>query len=105
MTAALRCFNVAISCDWNSCCNSILAARVCVSISCADVSAGGSGVSWIDVRRDAVRGYELVAARIIDSLLLVSSEVGTSDGGRLWNRSGWRASGLVSFLVDPRADS
>lgn len=45
-------------------------------------------MSSIDVRRDAVEGYELADARTIDRRLVVSSVVGTSLASICWNKSG-----------------
>jgi hypothetical protein len=58
------------------------------SISWADCSAGGMGASRIEVRREAVEGYELADASIIDSMLEVSSVEGSSLASSEWNKSG-----------------
>lgn len=57
-----------------------------------EASAGGMGTSMIEVRRDAVDGYELADARTMDNKLSVSSVVGNSFASRDWNRSGCLAS-------------
>jgi len=61
-------------------------------MSWADRLAGGIGTSRIDIRRDAVEGYELAEARIIDRMPDVSSVVGRSSGLIDWKRSGCLAS-------------
>ena len=45
-------------------------------MSWAESPAGGIGTSRIDVKRDAVEGYELADARTMASMLDVSSVVG-----------------------------
>jgi hypothetical protein len=47
-------------------------------MSCAESSAGGTGTSRIEVNREAVEGYELAEARMIDNMLSVSRVVGSS---------------------------
>lgn len=61
-------------------------------MSCAESSAGGIGTSRIDVRRDAVAGYELAEASMIANMLDVSNVVGKSSVLIDWNRSGCLAS-------------
>lgn len=61
-------------------------------MSSAESSDGGMGVSRIDVRREAVVGYEDADARTIDRRVLISRVVGRVEGGRDWKRSGCLAS-------------
>jgi len=46
----------------------------------------------MELRRDAVSGYELAEERTMDKMLLVSSVVGISSELIDWNRSGCLAS-------------
>ena len=62
------------------------------SISCAERSAGGTGTSRIDVRREDVAEYALEDERTMARMLEVSSAVGRSDVGMDWKRSGYLAS-------------
>lgn len=57
-------------------------------MSCAESSADGTGTSRIEVRRDAVDGYALAEAMMIDRRLSVSNVVGSSLGLSDWKRSG-----------------
>ena len=61
-------------------------------MSSADSSVGGTGVSRIDVRREAVAGYEEADASTMERSVSVSSVVGTVDGGTDSKRSGFLAS-------------
>jgi hypothetical protein len=56
----------------------------------ADRSAAGSGVSIIDVRLEAVSGYEAAEERIIADLEGRSSRDGRTWLSELWKRSGCR---------------
>jgi hypothetical protein len=76
-----------------------LAIRGTRLISCADSSGGGIDTSAIDVRRDAVDGYALAEARVMDKMLDVSSVVGTSLESTDWNKSGYLESRSVVRLI------
>jgi hypothetical protein len=76
MTAAVLCLSAAMSAlcaAWRA---STFATRGCNSISWAETSADGTGTSRIEVNREAVDGYELADAKMIDKILEVSREVG-----------------------------
>ena len=62
-------------------------------MSSADSSAGGMGVSRMEVRREAVLGYADAEASTIDKSVRVSRVVGRVSGGSDWKRSGCLASG------------
>lgn len=57
----------------------------------ADCSAAGSGVSRIDVRLEAVNGYDAAEERMIADLEGRSSKDGGTSLSGLWKRSGCRA--------------
>lgn len=79
-----------------ACSASSLAIRGTRSMIWVESSGGGMGTSRIDVRREAVKGYELAEERMIDRILDVSSVVGTSFESIDWNKSGYLESeGIV----------
>ena len=57
-------------------------------MSSAESSAGGIGVSRMEVKREAVLGYEDAEARTMERRVLVSRVVGRVEEGRDWKRSG-----------------
>ena len=89
IAAALLSLNSAISTACDACKASTFAIRGTKSINWAESSAGGIGTSRIEVRRDAVVGYELADARTIDNMLAVSNVVGKSSELIDWNKSGY----------------
>jgi len=58
-------------------------------MSWVESSAGGIGTSLIEVSREAVEGYELAHAVMMDKRLAVSKVVGISLAWMDWNRSGF----------------
>lgn len=57
-----------------------------------DSSADGTVMSVIEVKLDAVRGYEEAAARMIGSFVETSCAERSLDVEYCWNSSGWLAS-------------
>jgi len=95
---ALRNLSAAISAACDAWMASTFAIRGTSSTSWADCSAGGIGTSRMELRRDAVSGYELAEERTMDKMLLVSSVVGISSELIDWNRSGCLASISCQWL-------